>query len=160
MSAFRRACAGGWWQAGPMPTPPYIQHSDGSIHEGQSVQPRDLPDIAVEERELTFIRVDHQVRFQFGETEVMIESPFTLLAQGQEYESDPEHREGLGPVLALYPDSLRTLVVDQDGTLRLDWESGAALTVPPDPRFEAWQVSGPGHRLIVCTPGGSLAVWL
>lgn len=118
-----------------------------------------LRDVALEEHDLTFVRVDHQLRFQFGETEVVIATPFTLVADGREHKLAPEHRDGLGPVLALYPDSLVQLVIGDDGDLRLDWESGAMLTVLPDPSFEAWQVSGPGNRLIVCTPGGELAVW-
>lgn len=143
-----------------MPKPPYIRDTDGSTRQGKTAHPRDFSAIAVEERDLSFIRVDHQLRFQFGGTEIVIESPFTLVSDGEAHELDPGQRAALGPVLALYPDALLALAVGTDGDLRLGFESGASLTVPPDPHFEAWEVSGPGTRLIVCAPGGhALSVW-
>ena len=54
-----------------------------------------------------------------------------------------------------------------DGTLHLTFGSGATITVPPDPHYEAWEISGPGTALITCLPstaclsgtGGKLAVF-
>ena len=56
---------------------------------------------------------------------------------------------------------LTAIAVDGDATLRLAFASGAALAVPRDLRYQAWQIVGPGDRLIVGTPAGSagLAVW-
>lgn len=115
-----------------MPTPPYIQDANGSIREGQTVTPTDVMVLSVEDRDLSFIRVDHQLRLQFGGTEVVIETPFTLAGNGEQRRLDPQDRQDLGPVLGLYPDVLQTLAVDPDGTLRLDLESGSSLTVPPN----------------------------
>lgn len=144
-----------------MPTPPYIRTSDGSIREGQIVRARDHPTITVDEPDLSFVRIDHQVRFQFGATEVVIESPFTLIeAAGFRHDLETDHRADLGPVLALYPDSLLSMGVSTDGDLRLDFESGATVVVPSSPHYEAWEVNGPGTRLVVCTPGGALGVWV
>jgi Family of unknown function (DUF6188) len=112
-------------------------------------------------RDLTFVRVDHQTRLQFGEFEVVIESPFRVRARdGGEHKLDPGVRASLGPVLDLFPDELITAEVDHQATLRLRLASGASLEVPADDRFEAWQVNGPDGFLVVCTPGGDkLAVW-
>lgn len=64
-------------------------------------------------RDMTFIRVDHQTRLQFGEFEVVIEGPFRVTApDGSEHNLDPGVRASLGPVLALYPDALITATVD------------------------------------------------
>lgn len=48
----------------------------------------------------------------------------------------------------------------EGGTLTLVFADGSRLRCEPDPRFEAWQVVGgtPQH-LVVCMPGGELAVW-
>lgn len=97
----------------------------------------------------------------FEATEVVIESPFVLRRDGVEYTLDPGERANLGPLLALYPDSLSAATVDAASTLHLSFVSGATIFVPGDPQYEAWQVNGPGRRLVVCDPGteGKLSVW-
>jgi len=111
--------------------------------------------------DVNFIRIDYQVRLQVGEVEIVIESLFKLRAEGTEYALDPGERGGLGPFLALWPDEVTMVSVGSDGTLHLTFGKGAALTVPPDPHCEAWQIAGPGTALIVCMTGteGQLAVW-
>ena len=93
--------------------------------------------------DLSFIRIDHQVRLQFGDVEVVIETPFEL-RQGDACASlDPEDRGGLGPLLALYPTVLASSTVDFNGTLRLSFDCGASISVAPHPVYEAWQINGP-----------------
>jgi hypothetical protein len=79
----------------------------------------------------------------------VIESAFSLRAGDMVTQLGPNDREGLGPLLALYPDSLAHLTMAPDGTLEAAFSSGAALIVPPDPRFEAWSIGG-----FCCPPGG------
>jgi hypothetical protein len=76
-----------------------------------------------------------------------------------EHALDPSERSGLGPLLAIYPDTLGEVSVDGLGTLRLRFGGGASITVPANPRWEALQIVGPGTALVVCSPGGPLAVW-
>ena len=46
------------------------------------------------------------------------------------------------------------------GALTLEFVDGASLLSQPDPRFEAWEVVGGNPQyLVVCQPGGELAVW-
>jgi hypothetical protein len=59
--------------------------------------------LEVEQRDLTYVRVDHQTRLQFGSTEFVIECPFTLTTDGAVHRLDPESRIDLGPLLAVYP---------------------------------------------------------
>jgi hypothetical protein len=63
---------------------------------------------------------------------------------------------------------LRALATeDADVTgIRIDDDGGLAVTIgdtevhcPADPEFEAWHVSGPDGLLVVCLPGGRLAIW-
>jgi Family of unknown function (DUF6188) len=143
------------------PRPPYIRHSDGSVGEGHSVLPQSSLLARVGGLDMTFVRIDHQTRLQFGDFEIAIESPFRVTApDGSQNSLDPGVRASLGPVLDLYPDALVTATVDADASLRLRFASGATLDVPAEYGFESWQVNGPGGFLVVCAPGGGgLAVW-
>jgi hypothetical protein len=83
----------------------------------------------------------------------VIESPFVLTVGRTDRPLDPAARDRLGPLLGIYPDSLRSGHVGPDSTLRLDFASGAAITVPSNPKYEAWSIVGPGNALVVCSPG-------
>jgi hypothetical protein len=140
------------------PRAPYIIHEDGSISQGESVG----PDQFVWEQpasDLTFIRIDHQSRIQVERFEFVIGLPFSLKSDGVAYALDPAERSGLGPFLALYPDTLEEVTVDGQRTLALRFGGGASITVPANPKWEAWQIVGPGTALVVCSPGGRLAIW-
>jgi hypothetical protein len=145
-----------------MAKPPYIRQSDDSVHEGRVVHPGQDWSLQIEATDLTFIRVDHQSRLQFDGTEVVIESAFELRTAGEIHHLDPEVRAGLGPFLSLYPDTLSAGFVEPDCSLHLEFVSGAQIIVRQDARYEAWQISGPGRRLVVCPPvggNGGLSVW-
>jgi hypothetical protein len=91
---------------------------------------------------LSWIRVDHQSRLQFGQAELVIENAFTLRVAGAVHQLDPDERSALGPLLALYPDTMALLAMSPDGTLRGTFASGSSLTIPPHPYYEAWGLCG------------------
>ncbi|MEV6774522.1 DUF6188 family protein [Nocardia sp. NPDC051030] len=66
------------------------------------------------------------------------------------------HTEDLAAALS---GEIVTAAVTSTGELRIDLDSGNRLVVEPDRYFEAWHVTAPGQYLIVCMPGGELAVW-
>ena len=140
---------------------PFIRESDGATLPGKVflTGPDWTREIAT--ADLTFVRIDFQTRLQFGEVEIVIGSNFVLTVDGTAHPLDPEDRNQLGPLLGIYPDSLSSGGVDAEGTLRLDFASGASIAVPSDPQYEAWSIVGPGNALIVCMPGtsGELAIW-
>lgn len=140
---------------------PGIRYPDGSVHHGETLGPAQFPDLDLDGTDLTFIRIDYQTHLQFGDTQIVVETPFKITVDGAERALDPERRSGLGPLLALYPARLASAAIESDLTLRLLFEGGATVAVPPHPEYEAWHVVGPGSRLIVCPPAGSgmLAVW-
>jgi hypothetical protein len=141
-----------------MPQQPHIRDSEGVVREGASLRPDEIALTELSGVDLSFIRIDHQTRLQFEDVEVVIESPFTLTSRDLTVTLDA--REDLGPLLALYPDTLASLSVGSDCTLRITFVSGASLEVPADPQYEAWQVAGPAGALVVCQPGGEgLACW-
>lgn len=145
----------------PVTKPPFIRTIDGRDFPGWIDSTGTVRVIIVPDGTLSWIRVDHQTRLQFGEVEIVIESPFLLRINGAEVTLDPAQREALGPLLAIYPDTVELARVDADATLRLKFQSGAEVAVRADPQFEAWSVVGPGTQMLVCVPGdhGEIAIW-
>lgn len=140
---------------------PVIISSDGSKREGRISTSTDAP-AGLAPRELRYIRVDHQIRLHLdGDVQIVIESPFDLIAGGMTHHLDPLERTGLGPMLDVYPSIVSSLTIDQDATLLVEFDSGARVVVPPDEAGEAWQIVGPGDALVVCNPGtdGLLSIW-
>jgi len=46
----------------------------------------------------------------------------------------------------------------EDGVLSISVGDAHILAVP-HPKYESWNVAGPDKQLVVCTPGGELAIW-
>jgi hypothetical protein len=120
-----------------------------------------VPTLELAGEDLTSIRIDNQTHLTFGATEVTIGTPFRITIGGATYELDPDTRAELGPVLAIYPATLRSAGIDAQLTLRLEFVGGEVLEVSEDPSYESWEIRGPGARLIVCPPAGvgGLAIW-
>ena len=145
-----------------VPTPPSIRCADGTVREGRYVVPDPDWSLGLGDVDLSRLWVDHACSLIFEDTRVMIENSFTVHAvDGVDHLLDPGERIALGPFVAIYPDRLISASVASDYSLRLDFVSGAWIHVPQDDHYEAWEVSGPGGRLVVCPPAGGdgLAVW-
>jgi len=116
--------------------------------------------LTLESGEFTFIRVDHQTRLQMGSVEVVIEAPFELVDNDGGHRLDPGDRAGLGPVLALFPGTVVSILAGPDSVLEVTFAGGARISVAPHPAYEAWSIVGPGTDLVVCPPGGGdLMIW-
>ena len=87
---------------------------------------------------------------------LVIETPFALRdAAGNCHELDPStSRSALAPVIDLFFKSITGVTVTDRGTLTLDFDDGAQLTVSPDPQYESWQLHGEGISGILVGPGG------
>jgi hypothetical protein len=59
--------------------PPYIRSSDGCIRQGAEVVASDLPALGLDGADLSFIRIDNEVRLQFDQVEFVILGSFRLL---------------------------------------------------------------------------------
>lgn len=149
------------WQTPDVPDSPGVRDSDRSKRTGRAVRPDAEPTVLIGPCAITYISVNHQTRLQFDDVEVVIESPFVLSADGVEHQLDPQDRSGLGPLLNVYPDDLLAAVTRRDCSLTLEFASGATIFVEQDPHYEAWQIDGPGSRLVVCPPAGdgTLSIW-
>jgi len=78
---------------------------------------------------------------------------------GNTHDIEPATPATVGPIFVSLNQRVDRVGTD-DGTLDLTFSDGSRLRCAPDDRYEAWQVVGgsPEH-LVVCTPGGELAVW-
>lgn len=91
---------------------------------------------------------------------VTIETPFGLQADGQDHTLSPGGDSTLlGPALSLLHKTVQSGTAWKAGRLEIVFRDGTTLTVQPDPDYEAWEVTSAGGGLVVCCPGGGLAVW-
>ena len=89
--------------------------------------------------------------------EITIESPLTIVAANIE-QAEPTSIEVLGALRDLLMKPVLS-VSDSDGQLDVVFDS-LTISVPRDDNYEAWQVRADDGLMIVCVPGGELAVWL
>jgi Family of unknown function (DUF6188) len=54
---------------------------------------------------------------------------------------------------------IESAVAPDDSELRLGFEGGDAIVVPPLPDAEAWEIHGPGFHVIGTPMAGRVAVW-
>lgn len=106
------------------------------------------------------LRVDHQLTLLLdGDAQITVEQRFSLtLGQAEPVDLDPD-KQDVAPAIALFGACVTEAIAGKNGTLRVAFDNGAVLAVPPDPGYEAWGVTGPGGLRMVATPGGELAVW-
>lgn len=96
---------------------------------------------------------------QGPETIVRIETPFRIAYPDAEYELSPARVADMCKALHILHKAVDEALALQDGTLKLRFVDGTRVIVPPDPDYEAWQISGPNGRLLASLPGGGLAEW-
>jgi hypothetical protein len=102
------------------------------------------------------------VRLDFGApgfSELTIECPITVTRAGATDVDEPHSQLVLMTLLGLLNQAVEA-TIDDDGQLTMRFAEGTTLTAPPDDRYEAWQLRDHAGLLIVCMPGGDLAIWL
>jgi hypothetical protein len=90
-----------------------------------------------------------------------LEGECTLTHNGKELTVVPEESPAaIGQYVVLLRDHIASATATDGGALEIQFGSGARLTVPADPAFEAWVIAtgSSGFRL-VSIPGGDLAIW-
>jgi hypothetical protein len=111
-------------------------------------------------RKLEYVRLGPAVVLSFaGGGQVLLETPARLdRPGGGRVEIDPA-AENADAVAGLLGDVVCSAWARRTGELHLAFESGAVLSVAPDPDVESWAFTGPGGLLIVCLAQGEVAVW-
>ncbi len=89
--------------------------------------------------------------------EITIESPLSIPARNIE-RAEPTSADVVLALRELLMQPVHS-VIERDGELTVVFES-VTITVQPDDKYEAWQIRADDETMIVCVPGGELAVWL
>lgn len=116
-----------------------------------------------------YVSIDYAFSLNFANLEsrqesdrvsIRISGPF-VFADGEheltmEAETDPT---SVGPALRTCRTRPKALEVNEDGTLILLFEDHISIVVHPLSKYEAWTVNGPAESVLVCTPGGNVAIF-
>ena len=96
-----------------------------------------------------------------GSPKLTIEGPFTVTPPDATAETCCEALDEfvIVTVPGLLVNQAADATIGEDRQLTLRFAGGTTLTVPPDDKYEAWQLRDDTGLLIVCMPGGGLAVW-
>lgn len=119
-------------------------------------------DIGLNGKPLQSVLVEYTLRMQFADVYfVVVESPFRLEVNGVGVLLSPEEDadEAFEPIRQLVGQTVEDASADENGLLSIRFSGGTQIVVPPDKDYEAWSSSGPRGALVVCTPGGKLAIW-
>ena len=111
-----------------------------------------------------------EIDFLIGQTVVEVRDEDRIVFEAGK-EAEPSLYADVGRVVCLDRDGKRLALIElvgraisqvstAAGTLLVTFADGATMRTHPDPDHEAWQiVGGTPHSLVVCLPGGELAVW-
>lgn len=105
------------------------------------------------------IQVDFRLSFLSDGFHLVCETGFTVEDGERSDWVDPADPATLLPAVMLFNRRLESVLMYKNGTLRLHFEDGARLRVLPHESYEAWNMNGDDGLMIVCMPGGELAVW-
>ncbi len=144
-----------------------------------AVERADRWSLPYQDMRVTQLRLDAQLTLVLDEsTEIVVGSPATLVRRAPPCWSGPSagprgttpesgaisvrlapHRQEIAGALDLFGARIVAAVAFKDGRLRLLFDGGEQLHVPPDSWYEAWSAVGPGSLRAVCLPRGGLAIW-
>ena len=126
-------------------------------------------EIDVNRGTVTRCLIDNQFTIEVAETDctlaVGFEGEFTYtLVEGtnhlREYKLEAMQPNRLYPVLSVLHKSIELVIAYKSGDIAVRFSDGSSLTATSDPNYESWHINGADGLLIVCAPGGELAVWL
>jgi hypothetical protein len=88
--------------------------------------------------------------------QLYLEGTFTLTEAGERetYGAAEARAIDYARLLRLMGRIVERVHVARAGDLHVDLGAAAAIHVPPDPSYEAWELEGLGKLMIICTPGG------
>jgi hypothetical protein len=122
----------------------------------------DRIEFEVGENKVDRIVVDFAVTFEIDNEprlSIRVEGGFRMCLADRVLELDPDDHSTLGPALSLFGKKLEKVVAFHDGRLELSFVNVGSVVVDALSMYEAWQISTETGVLVVCMPGGELAVW-
>ena len=108
-----------------------------------------------------------QIDFRLGfiltdghdDAKLSVGSKCRLIQSGHEAELTPEEPSSLSPILAFANAKITGISIHKTGHLKLEFGSGARLEVGPNERYEAWELGLSIGVLMICAPGGEVALF-
>jgi len=110
---------------------------------------------------ITGLLFDHAVTF-LGDAgdELRVETPLTLTTNDGSLTIDPQAlTNNAGDLFKLLHEPVSHVIIVDDGTLTITWESGAQIRVEPQSDYEAWTLTSRAGARYVCNPGGNVTTW-
>ncbi|WP_420121774.1 DUF6188 family protein [Nakamurella sp.] len=111
---------------------------------------------------VTQIRFDHAVTIVTDHSLLRIQTGFQFADGAGKLVIDPEcARQFANRILGALHRTVESCNYSKVGTMSVGLAGGAAITVKPSARYEAWNfsISGDRPRLLVSKVGGGVAVW-
>ena len=88
-----------------------------------------------------------------------VENDYTFNTSTESWNVSPDSLADSERVPSLTNRTISSATTDQSGILQVSFTDGHHLTVVRDADYEAWSITGPDGRKVVCLPGGDLATW-
>jgi hypothetical protein len=117
-------------------------------------------------RDVTRVLLDFAVTLQFWSldhptVELKLQTPFDVVSgDGSRLTINPERpADAARQVTELHMGVVAQVGILPGDELRLSFADGRAIVAPPDSRYESWSYASDDGWLVVCLPGGGLAIW-
>jgi hypothetical protein len=124
---------------------------------------KDLWQLTLIDGRITRLQMDYRLGLDLTDAEgtasLYIETPCLFYEGSSSYDLIPADTGSLGPALLLFNEGVVAVEVKPQGLLTVFLTNTRRLEVPPDSKFESWQLSLPGRFLLVGSPGGYVSVF-
>jgi hypothetical protein len=119
--------------------------------------------LILKERQVTRIMIDAAFTIQMMDidtgTEIRIGVPFVVHSGGTKYHCYPAQPDTLLPVLGIFLKEIERIKIYKSGVLELMIAPDIEVIVPPDDKYEAWDITSSTWPGVTVMPGGSVAFW-
>lgn len=104
-------------------------------------------------------RVANALALDFANDLLMtIETPISVTSTTGAWTGEPTSGGAIDVLLPLLYQTVVSAMVSADGSVRLTFDNGT-IEVHPHPMYESWQLASQENWLVICVPGGGLALW-
>ena len=119
--------------------------------------------LRMDEGRIKHIGVDFRLVLLFGDktetASLCIETPCYIRSEGKNTRLVPDAPSTLAPALTLFNAEITDISILKTGYLTAKFKDGRSLEIEPNEQYEAWQVSSTNGFLLVCSPGGEIAMF-
>lgn len=109
------------------------------------------------------IQIDFRLCFDFwdpdGVATLCVETDFDIKGDGLCTLVTPGNVSTLSPILRYFNEEVDQLQIERAGRLVVNFKNGSSFQIAPHKLYEAWQLNLSSNVLLVCSPGGSVAVF-